>query len=89
MLCICSFASLCVSVYWEDLFAPLACTLRALCSPSTLVLLCQSPRRPKVEKRFYAAAAKHFHVALLAEVAATEASGEKKNVQLRRLQLKA
>lgn len=75
-------------MYWEDLFTPLVTTLRALCAPSTLVLLCQSPRRPKVERRFYKQAERHFRVVLLREVAAVADCGEKKDVKLFRMQLK-
>jgi predicted nicotinamide N-methyase len=75
-------------VYWEDLFAPLVSTLRAVAGPQTLVLLCQTPRRPKVEKRFYKAAEKKsFLTPLVCEVPAPEADGEMKMVQIRRLQL--
>ena len=79
---------LCCSVYWEDLFAPLVQTLRLLSTPSTVIFLCQSPRRPKVEKRFYRLADKYFKVALVSSTAALEATGEKKDVKLFRMQLK-
>jgi hypothetical protein len=63
-------------------------TLRHLCTPSTLVFLCQTPRRPKIERRFYKMAEKYFRVQLIRQVAAVEASGERRDVQLMRLQLK-
>lgn len=54
-------------VYWEDLFEPLLITLRALTSlnPACKIWIAQSPRRPKVESRFFKAARKHFDCQLI------------------------
>jgi len=49
-------------VYWEHLFDPLLSALLALAEPQTLVLLAQTPRRNKVEKRFFTKLGKRFHV---------------------------
>lgn len=75
-------------VYWEDLFPPLVSTLRALATPKTRIFLCQTPRRPKVEKRFYTLAQKHFTLALVQSIPATEESGERRNVKLYEIRLK-
>ena len=40
-------------IYWEHLFAPLLHTLLALTSSDTRILLAQTPRRNKVEQRFF------------------------------------
>ena len=47
-------------IYWEHLFAPLLHTLLALSSPATRILLAQTPRRNKVEQRFFRASRKWF-----------------------------
>ena len=52
-------------VYWEELFEPLLRTLGALCGASTRVLLSQTPRRGKVEGRFFKRARRAFHVRVL------------------------
>jgi len=74
-------------VYWEELFVPLVSTLRLLSTPSTDVFLCQTPRRPKVEKRLFKMASKYFHIHLIRQVAAVEQCGEKKDVKLYALKL--
>ena len=45
-------------IYWEHLFTPLLNTLLALTSSHTRILLSQTPRRNKVEQRFFRASRK-------------------------------
>ena len=47
-------------IYWEHLFTPLLDTLFALTSAHTRILLSQTPRRNKVEQRFFRATRKCF-----------------------------
>lgn len=77
-------------VYWEDLFAPLVRTLRSLVSTTsqTRIFLCQSPRRPKIEKRFFRAVDKSFNTALLRQVAADQDSGERRDIKIYEFTLK-
>ena len=47
-------------VYWEELFDPLLATLREVCGVEGRVWLSQTPRRVKVEGRFFRRARKWF-----------------------------
>ena len=72
-------------IYWEELFGLLLDTLRKLAGPSTRIFICQLPRRPKVEKRFYKAAQKYFQLNLIQQI---PEKGQKRPLQLFELKLK-
>ena len=52
-------------VYWEELFEPLLATLREVCGVGARVWLSQTPRRVKVEGRFFKKARKWFDCRVL------------------------
>ncbi len=51
-------------------------TFVGLSTPSTQIFLCQTPRRPKVERRFFALAKRFFDVQLIFSIKAKD-TGER------------